>query len=383
MIDTTIKSNSNGVNMKKFNTVSAFNQVQQQKILEAGFTASINPVKYINSIDCSDLSYNDEYPELPPFNNMGGINVTSSFSSCSALTPPVQINCKIDYLSCSFQFSNDDVMIDSELEIARLIVSLKVYIPNLLYYPRPGGLYGYKRSIGLTRMGQQSGLIGYVGNNNTCLISLSGQGCVGVDMIAFRAYLETLPACKITRVDMAHDDLQGTVTVQQYKALYQGGSFHIKGTAPAGRFIDDFGSGKGCTLYVGSKKNGKEACIYEKGKQLGDENSLWVRVEGRLTSIDRVIPFDVLTSPEQYLSGLYPPFSMLSDIQKVIEIIKKHCDIAFESLIEYASIAYGKLINCMIKTGISDSQIVAKLVREGMPKRLANPLMQLENSIPF
>ncbi len=46
--------------------------------------------------------------------------------------------------------------------------------------------------------------------------------------------------------------------------------------------------------------------IYEKGKQLGDPESPWVRWELELHNTDREIPFDVLLQPGRYVAGAYP-----------------------------------------------------------------------------
>ncbi|MDR0848010.1 MAG: replication initiation factor domain-containing protein [Propionibacteriaceae bacterium] len=47
---------------------------------------------------------------------------------------------------------------------------------------------------------------------------------------------------------------------------------------PAGDWFTE-GHPKGCTLYVGSRKSAIFLRCYEKGKQLGDPVSDWVRVE--------------------------------------------------------------------------------------------------------
>lgn len=88
-----------------------------------------------------------------------------------------------------------------------------------------------------------------------------------------------------------HDDFDGLITLAQAKEWFEAGDFHSgKGYSPSGEYIDDFGSGKGKTLYVGSGKTGKVLRIYEKGKQLGDPQSPWIRWELELHNKDRVLP---------------------------------------------------------------------------------------------
>src|SRR5674476_1420368 len=97
--------------------------------------------------------------------------------------------------------------------------------------------------------------------------------------------------------------------VQDKAQQFHSGPFFIKGETPKPRNGGDWTSKddvKGRTFYVGSKRNGKEACIYEKGKQLGDTLSQWVRVEVRFTHDDHLVPFDILTSPQMFFAGSYP-----------------------------------------------------------------------------
>jgi len=364
----------------------------RQSSFEKQMTDSIYPIKYIDALDCDYQGYVEEFNEkfeplpalFPPCNNMGGIEKSCISSAGYELTPPPQFSCIVDYLSFTFNLSgyqsgdNSDRILILFDELLRRISHLK-----LITFKTPRGLYGYKQSIALSRNGLQVGLIGFDGNNDSCLVSLSGQGCLGVDMYAMCSFMESLPRCKITRIDLAHDDLVGDVSVRDYKKLYESGGFSIKGTAPKSRYMDDMGSGAGCTLYVGKKVNGKEACIYEKGRQLGDETSPWVRIEVRFAAVDRIIPFETMTQPAKYLAASYPPFAYISATHALIAIIKKAGEIALEHLIEHASIGYGRLFNYMKKVGYSAEQIIDKISREGVPKRLLIPDSALQNCVPF
>lgn len=366
----------------------------RQAKLENDRIASIYPIQYINAIDCSYQGYVEEFDDnlvpngaqFPPCTNRGGIKEASVLSISYDLTPPTlekrSFSCIVDYLSLTFNLASyyDG---DNVTKIEHLFHCLGDYISQLQWAPSDKGLFGYKQSAYLTRNGLQVGLIGFDGNNDSCYVSLSGQGCLGVDMEKLRSFVEQLPRCKITRIDMAYDDLLGELSIWDYKKIYESGGFAIKGTAPKSRFIDDMGSNAGCTLYIGKKANGKESCIYEKGKQLGDPTSPWLRLEGRITAVDRIIPFECMTQPAQFLASLYPPFSKLSAIHAHIEIIKKHSQIALDNLVEYASIAYGKLINVLKNQGATAEQIVDKLIREGVPSRLMIPECAKLNLVPF
>lgn len=368
------------------------NAIAQQQKLEQSRSASIYPIKYIDALDCQNLDYQNEFsddfaPLSPPFSNTGGIqNIVVKTTVC-ILTPTTQkFSCIVDFLSFTYRLStdfNEQNSVSSFDAVEKTIEQLATHVNGLQWAFHEKGLFGYKHSATLARHGQNVGLVGFGGNNNSCFISLSGQGCVGVCMFSLKKLIENLPSCKITRIDLAHDDLDCKQSIQYYLELYKMGDFAIKGAAPSARFIDDLGTGKGSTLYVGAKKNGKEACIYEKGKQLGDKFSPWIRFEGRLTSSERVVPFDSMINPAQYLAALYPPFSHLSAIHARLVIIKNHLKVAFDHLLEYASIAYGPLVNYMKIQGYTDSQIVESIRRDGLPKRLLIPVTEEINMVPF
>jgi len=243
------------------------------------------------------------------------------------------------------------------------------------------GLYGYKKSVQIYHDKQTVGLIGYDGNRST-YVSLSGGGCALYDMKKLRDLLEFLDA-KITRVDFAADFLEGCDelgTVRQLKDYYMncrehpvaGEGFCLTPVLPTAHFNDDCGSGSGSTFYVGKKQNGKELCVYEKGKQLGDTESPWLRVEGRLYSRDRVIPIDCLLSPSSYLAAFYPCLAFIepSGCSTRVEMCKKQTSISFDRLKHYAKLSYGKLIGYMDYHGYHDSDIVSELKQSGTPRRL-------------
>jgi len=359
--------------------------------------ASVCPVKYKSVSDMADTDYQElfdfEYKPLskqellPPFSNTGGRNIFV-VKTITSLIPSTQIfSCIIDFLSFSFSvndfYSNE--IVDIEVKVKRFLHEIAVFIPGLEFCFLDRGLFGYQKSASLKRLEQNVGLVGFGGNSGTIFFSLSGQGCVGVDMYALKSYVETLPDCHITRIDMAHDDLEGLNTVVHFRDRFLAGDFaHVGRIAPKGRFYDDLGCDTGKTLYVGAKKHGKECCIYEKGKQLGDKTSKWVRIEGRLTNVDRIIPFDVMINPAQYLAGLYPPFANLSAIHAHIATIKKIHGVAFTKLVESASIGYGKLFYYMrVNLGMKPAQICAAIERKGIPKRLIIAETALMNLIPF
>jgi len=206
----------------------------------------------------------------------------------------------------------------------------------------------------------------------TSLVSLSGEGCSVVkDWLAVHDFLNWRKA-RITRVDLAHDDYRGRISLESARNWFEAGDFHSgKGHPPTGQFIDDFGSGKGKTLYVGQRKNGKLLRIYEKGKQLGDPDSPWVRWELELHNKDRVIPLDTLIRPAPYLAAAYPVTAWISERQSRIETATRTTLIGLDVLTEYCSKSYGKLIWTLWKVQeLTPLEIVERLAVEGIPSRI-------------
>jgi len=196
-------------------------------------------------------------------------------------------------------------------------------------------------------------------------------GCAHVrDWHRFHGWLQSVGA-HITRVDLAHDDFDGTHSVREARALEES-AWVTRGRPPKRKFIDDLGSGDGCTFYVGNRKNGKLLRVYAKGKELGDPTSEWARWEGELRNTDQEIPLDVLLEPGKYLAAMYPACGWISQVQCRIKRLKATWDISKEHLIKHCRSAYGRLLNVLEGAGEEAGEIVELLRRPGVPRRLAH-----------
>ena len=207
---------------------------------------------------------------------------------------------------------------------------------------------------------------------NTMHCELTGKGCAAIeDWPKLREWLERMEA-KITRVDIAHDDHDGnTINLELCKQWLEDGLFSLGKREPDRRLIDDLGTGKGCTLYVGGRKNGKMFRGYQKGKQLGDKSSNWFRAEVEWRAKDRVIPFEVLTAPGVYLAGSYPALAFISVEQDRIKTQKTAVEVTVLQAVSNAKQAVGKLLNVLANELRWTPEIILKtLTREGVPGRL-------------
>lgn len=254
--------------------------------------------------------------------------------------------------------------------------------PNTAIEARPfdkKGFLGYVYSSSLHVQGVegQVGMMGVGGNGNTVHISLTGAGCAWLrNWLQLRLSLEGLGAT-VTRCDLAMDDLEGEfLDVHALAAAARGGMFDRKGKPANRRFVDDLGTGKGSTLYVGAK-GAKELCIYEKGKQLGSPASSWVRAEVRLWSKNRVIPFDALTIPADYIRGEYPalaPFLPPGGASRA-KVAHAQAEATIEAAERWVTHAAGKTLDFLRRAAeradLHPSEVINALSREGTPKRFA------------
>ena len=137
-----------------------------------------------------------------------------------------------------------------------------------------GGRNGYKNHWKITapvygnkKQSADVGFFAFGGNNETICVSFTGQACqfIGSEGFSFiREFIEALKE-RITRIDLAHDCFNWELDLSTVRAWYDAGLFkaNIRGKYPSCQFIDDYGSGKGCTFYIGSRESGKYFRAYE------------------------------------------------------------------------------------------------------------------------
>ncbi len=232
------------------------------------------------------------------------------------------------------------------------------------------GWNGYKHRVNLGCYG----LLAYGGKsqNNTTHVEINGHGCALVkDWDAIYKWGQ-LTGSTITRCDLAHDDFEGkTVNINICQGWYSDGLFNANGRPPKQFLYDDCDSGDGKTYEVGSRKSGKLIRMYEKGKEQGDPNNSWFRVELELRNKDRNIPWEILIKPGQYLAGAYKALHYLSKEQIKIKTTQKQKDMTLERSVEWVRHAAGKHINAIIQHNDGDLSTVFNLiVRDGVPKKL-------------
>lgn len=243
---------------------------------------------------------------------------------------------------------------------------------------REKGANFYQRSYVL---GDGYGLVCHGGQRHSLLISLSGEGCMaakdGWEMRVFNFLRSKAVAGKITRVDLAHDIFDGVAyAVDRAFDDYKSDSFNAGGRTPDCECRGNWErpNGKGRSFYVGHRTNGKFARFYEKGKQLGDASSPWVRAEVEFKSVDRVIPFDVLIRAGEYLAAAYPALEWISETQERIETKKKTTETNYETMLAWLHRQCGAALWAVSVVEGSAENALAKVVQVGkIPARLSVP----------
>ncbi|MEJ1411048.1 MAG: replication initiation factor domain-containing protein [Candidatus Sedimenticola sp. (ex Thyasira tokunagai)] len=237
-------------------------------------------------------------------------------------------------------------------------------------------MHGWLRSYDL---GASSGKFAIGGQRGRALLSLPGSACAKIRREAWSDLISIIRdeyGGRITRWDGAADDHEGIHSLEWALKEYESGGFKSGGNRPKATAHGDWinNEGRGRTLYIGSRKNGKLVRIYEKGNQLGDPSSPWVRWEVELRSKDRQIPWEVLLEPGPYVAGAYPCMSWVHDEASRIKTYKETAAISYDFLTHCARQAYGRHLNVMLAVEKSPEKVLEKLIRSGKPARLDMPV---------
>ena len=274
-----------------------------------------------------------------------------------------------DYLTVTFPFPLGESGISPFF--VGLCSAIGIGLGNL--NERKTGLMGFKRSYAFDKGGA---MFAYGGQNGRALLTLPGEACAVVkDWHALVIFVRDDLRARITRWDGAVDDYTGVRTVDDAVRWYLADQFKTGGNRPScrqdGNWLTPDTMGR--TFYVGKRKNGKLMRVYEKGKQLGDPCSPWVRFELELHNKDRDIPFEVLLRPGHYVAGSFPCMSWVSEEASRIKTIQNHKRIAYDHAVHWASVAIGQLVNTMEQVEGTADAVLEKLRRPGIPQRLDLP----------
>jgi phage replication initiation protein len=242
---------------------------------------------------------------------------------------------------------------------------------------RPWGKYNYTRSFAL---GSTKGLFCHGGNAGTALVSLPGEVCALVDdWAALVALGRDEWKGRITRWDGAVDDYLGAHSVEEALALFEKGGFGVGGREPQMRQYGNWAKpdGRGRSIEIGARDNGKRLMVYEKGMQLGFPFHPWCRWELSYGNRGRIVPWEVLLEPGRYVAGAYPKaLSWVQDEMSRVLTLQRQTQIGYDASVKAARNQVGALLNLMVEVEGSAENAVAKLIRPGMPRRVRHPAVK-------
>ncbi|WP_175697527.1 replication initiation factor domain-containing protein [Burkholderia ambifaria] len=242
--------------------------------------------------------------------------------------------------------------------------------------------------------------LGGSSQRTTMLVNLTGQGCLaakpGWEGRLYDFLKGTAKRPTITRVDLAHDCFEGEYTVDQADQWYDDGLFSCSGRSPSHEHRGDWRnpSGKGRSLYVGLRRNGKLCRVYEKGMEQGDGSSPWVRFEVEIRNNKRVIPFDVLVDPSGYFVGAYPCLKFFADgvAPQRVEVKRRAAEINVDASLRNIRASYGKYVG-VLRPLLGDEAFLEAITNSSgeWPERLKvadyelcdSPIHTREPSRPF
>lgn len=235
---------------------------------------------------------------------------------------------------------------------------------------RPFNFYP-RSAVMVDETGTVAGRIG-VGDDGRMCISLTGQGCQHVPhWPSVAANLDAIGG-RITRLDIAVDDLTGeTFDIHTFLDLYDNGAFTMNGRPPTPLFVSDMGSNKGCSFYVGQKGH-KQLNVYEKGKQLGDPESRHTRCELRLYAKRLDLPTDALRNPGKYFAGAYPALAayVVGEAERLM-VKERMVNASAKAMVKFLRTQAGTGLHLVMDALGDDAleYLMQNIVRPGRPGR--------------
>lgn len=190
---------------------------------------------------------------------------------------------------------------------------------------------------------------------------------------ALRAQLERVGPM-LTRVDTAFDDFDGVRNLALARCMYEVGEFDYSfaGERKRPQYKAFEASKGGSTFYVGHSSSEKQLRVYEKGKQLGDEESTWVRWELQMRSSTRKrITLDVLSDPMAFMRGAFECLDFVAACMRRLEVTKEVTKATAKSVLRHVKRQYGATLGQVVKLAPSADdllQLITALSVDKVPK---------------
>ena len=246
----------------------------------------------------------------------------------------------------------------------------------------PGSFYAYKYLVtnvwgdvaGMIELGGE--LTQRKGGRPSLRFELTGLGCAIFEQrgdasadhaqrwCALRAQLERV-GTMLTRVDTAFDDFDGKRNLDLVRCMYALGEFDYsfagKRHRPQSQEITKTKGGS--TFYLGHSTSEKQLRVYEKGRQLGDEESPWTRWELQLRSSSRKrLSLEILSDPMAHMRGAFACLDFVATCMARIEVTKEATKATAKSVMRHVRRQYGATLNQVLRLAPSPDDL-AKLIQ--------------------
>jgi DNA relaxase NicK len=185
------------------------------------------------------------------------------------------------------------------------------------------GWHGYARHSLLNFGGKQVGLVAWGGDQQLGWVyaSLSGAGCEFVEAWDFfEAVVHALPEFSYRRVDLTLDVRDGSCSHERTVEAYRQGAFDSRGRRPLADRIEPEDRERGCTFYVGNRRQWRFFRGYDKGREIRQKSGLsglthidgvrvedLYRLEVEFKAVDgATLPLDLVQDRDRYFGGAFP-----------------------------------------------------------------------------
>lgn len=234
------------------------------------------------------------------------------------------------------------------------------------------GRYFYNAFYRLGSKNADYGTLHICGQRDTILVELTGTACqaakAGWEKRLYD-FLKRAIRAQLTRTDVARDFFNGEYTPEMAMLDHDKGLFTNNNRKPKSECIGtawrhEDGSGK--TFAVGKRGNAKYYRNYEKGRQLGDTESAWVRSEVEFRKQKNfIIPLEILLYPGEYFAGAYSALEKLTPATaNRIETNTQKVNIVFDSKLQHGKNQVGRLVRLLSDMGWQPEKIVQALIAD-------------------
>lgn len=234
------------------------------------------------------------------------------------------------------------------------------------------GRYFYQAFYRLGTEKANYGTVHIGGQRDTILVELTGTACQAAKAGWEHRLYEFLKQAyrpQISRCDVAKDLFNSEYTPEMAMLDHDKGLFTVNNRKPKSECIGTswrHEDGTGKTFAVGKRGNAKYFRCYEKGRQLGDAESQWVRPEVEFRRQKNfVVPLEILIYPGEYFSGAYEALEkIVPSSANRIETATKKAEITFDTRLSHGKNQVGRLVRLLNDMGWSAEKIVEALIAE-------------------